>query len=303
MGRVSLAALLLAGGAVIHGATAQEGIAPSRISATISQSLEADTNYDLENDSPGTAYFGDTRLEIGLLRETQTQSFALGLDTALRALDRADEPFEFTLGSPTGGLLDYAVEGPNAEFDTLLQLPADPHRFPGRSRRFRHRRGVAARRPDHGRSRERHPRRALRRGDRRHLGHRIAQQLHAALLRHRYRLFRRRHRPGAAPLRPGHRGLDPAHQPGALDHRGGRILPVRRRQRRRHRPAHLRDRRRPGLRARREPAAARRHRLCRPGAHGDRGRRGGHARRIPARPCAATCSGSATISDWWAMHG
>ncbi len=120
MHRASLAALLLAGGAAIHGATAQEGIAPSRISATISQSLEADTNYDLENDSPGTAYFGDTRLEIGLLRETRTQSFALGLDTALRALDRADEPFEFTLGSPTGGLLDYAVEGPNFAFDTLL---------------------------------------------------------------------------------------------------------------------------------------------------------------------------------------
>lgn len=119
--RASLVALLLASGAVIHGATAQEATAPSRISATISQSFEVDSNYDLDDESPGTSYLGDTRLELGLARETRTQSLELGFDTALRALDQPDEEFEFTLGSPTGAFFDYAVEAPNAEFDSLLR--------------------------------------------------------------------------------------------------------------------------------------------------------------------------------------
>ncbi|WP_424930060.1 hypothetical protein [Amaricoccus tamworthensis] len=92
----------------------------SILTATVSQSIEADSNYNLDEDSPGTTYLGDTRFGLILEQNTQSHDLILGFDTALRALDEADEEFEFTLGSPTGALLDYDFTGPRANFDTLL---------------------------------------------------------------------------------------------------------------------------------------------------------------------------------------
>jgi hypothetical protein len=122
MRRAALAALTLAGAAGIHPAAAQDAVVQSpTLTATISQSAVADSNYDLDDPSPGTTYYGDTRLDLGYLRETPTQQLALGLNTGLRALWQAEEPFEFTLASPTGARLDYAQEGANSTFDALLR--------------------------------------------------------------------------------------------------------------------------------------------------------------------------------------
>lgn len=112
MRRASLAALILAGSAGGSPlAFAQEfGLASSRISATVSQRVEADSNYNLDEDSPGNSYFGDTRLALGLLNETPTQVFTLGLDTGARALWEAEEDFEFTFASPTTARLGYDTE-------------------------------------------------------------------------------------------------------------------------------------------------------------------------------------------------
>lgn len=93
----------------------------SVLSVTVSQSIEADSNYDLDEDSPGTTYLGDTGLDLILEQNTQSHNLLLGFNTALRALDQAGEDFEFTLGSPTGALLDYDYEGPGGTlFDARL---------------------------------------------------------------------------------------------------------------------------------------------------------------------------------------
>ncbi len=209
MRRVSLVALTLAGGAAAQQAAAQDvaAVSESTLTATISQSIEADTNYDLENAPRAPPSFGDTRLELGLARETETQSLCSGLNTGLRALDQADEPFEFMLASPS--------------------RRAARLRGRGRQLRLRHRRGCALasastgfrhlRRPDlhrRGLSTRRAARRrhadqrqhlpaALRPRHRLHQGHQLPERLHALrLLRHRYRLFRRLPRGlRAAPLR------------------------------------------------------------------------------------------------------
>ena len=67
-------------------------------------------NYGLDDPSPGTSYYADTRLLLGLLNETPTQTFALGLDTGLRALWEAEEDFDFTFASPSTATLDYGNE-------------------------------------------------------------------------------------------------------------------------------------------------------------------------------------------------
>jgi opacity protein-like surface antigen len=124
MRRGSLAALLLAGtagGAVLaQAALAQEDL-PARFTARVSERLTADSNYQLDDPSPGTSYYADTRLELGYLNQTPTQTFALGLDTGLRALWEADEPFDFTLASPTSADLDYANEWADGLFDANLR--------------------------------------------------------------------------------------------------------------------------------------------------------------------------------------
>jgi opacity protein-like surface antigen len=88
------------------------------LTATISQSAVADSNYRLDDSSPGTSYYADTRIELGYLNETPTQVFALGLDTGLRALWEAEEDFDFTFASPTTASLGYDQEWAGAELAT-----------------------------------------------------------------------------------------------------------------------------------------------------------------------------------------
>jgi hypothetical protein len=122
MRRASLAALTLAGAAGIHAASAQDAGEDVRtLSATISQSVAADSNYNLDDDSPGTSYLADTRLDIGFLRDTATQTLDFGLNTGLRALWEAEQPFELTLASPTGARLGFAQEWANSNFDARLR--------------------------------------------------------------------------------------------------------------------------------------------------------------------------------------
>jgi hypothetical protein len=84
-----------------------QGFGDTSLRATISQRVEANTNYRLDPDSAGTSYFGDTRLGFDLLRETSTQAFRLGFDTGLRALWEAGEDFEFTFASPSTANVGY----------------------------------------------------------------------------------------------------------------------------------------------------------------------------------------------------
>jgi hypothetical protein len=103
------------------GPAAAQGFGESLLRLTLSQSAEADTNYNLDADSPGTSYFGDTRVGVDLLRETPTQRFALGLDTGLRALWEAEQDFEFTVASPTSANIGYGREWSDAAFDADLR--------------------------------------------------------------------------------------------------------------------------------------------------------------------------------------
>ena len=118
MRRASLAALTLAGLAPIHGA-AQD---VSTLTATVSQSFEVDTNFELDDPSLGTSYFADTRLEMELAQISPGRELGLGVDTGLRALWEAEQPFEFVLASPSGAFLTYLNEGPNTAFDADLEV-------------------------------------------------------------------------------------------------------------------------------------------------------------------------------------
>lgn len=73
--------------------------APPVFTATISQGFTVDSNYDLDDSSPGTTYYADTLVGLGYTRSTETQSVSFGLDTGVRALWQAEEDFEFTLAS------------------------------------------------------------------------------------------------------------------------------------------------------------------------------------------------------------
>lgn len=125
-----LAALALAGGAMANGAAATRAaaqatpadvvVSESTLSATISQSIAADSNYNLDNDSPGTTYYGDTRIGIDLTQTTDTQNLDFSLDTGLRALDQPDEGFEWILASPSSARFAYDQEFANAAFDIDL---------------------------------------------------------------------------------------------------------------------------------------------------------------------------------------
>ena len=143
MRRVHLAALVLAGGAgALTGGEAAFGqviplqgsgvtnpaalsladptAAGKTLSATIAERFEVNDNYNLDDPSPGTSYFADTLLSLGYMNQTDTQSLQLGLDTGLRALWQAQEPFEFTVASPSTASLDYANEWANGLFDIAL---------------------------------------------------------------------------------------------------------------------------------------------------------------------------------------
>lgn len=92
------------------------------LTTTLSQSLVADSNYNLDDPSPGTSYYGDTRVAFDYLRLTATQSLALGLDTGLRALDEAGQSFDFVLASPSTANFAYAQEGADTSFDVGARI-------------------------------------------------------------------------------------------------------------------------------------------------------------------------------------
>ncbi len=117
MRRVLLAALAAA--ATAPAARAQ-GLGDPLLSAAITQSVTADSNYGLDDPNPGTSYYADTRLLLGLVNETPTQTFALGLDTGLRALWEAEQDFDFTFASPSTATLDYGNEWSNGAADVFL---------------------------------------------------------------------------------------------------------------------------------------------------------------------------------------
>jgi hypothetical protein len=100
---------------------APEGSA-SMLSVTISQSVEANTNYRLDQDSPGTSYYGDSRIALDLFKQTETQTFATGIDTGFRPLWEAGEDFDLVAASPSTAYLSYAQEGADTAFDSLFRL-------------------------------------------------------------------------------------------------------------------------------------------------------------------------------------
>lgn len=124
MRRAVLAALTLAGGAALPGGAAAQPagaaepvIAESTLTATISQSLAADTNYDLVPDPAGTTYYGDTRFGLGLLRASETRTLRFLFNSGLRTLDQPDESVEFTVASPSVARVAYDQAFANAAFD------------------------------------------------------------------------------------------------------------------------------------------------------------------------------------------
>lgn len=122
-----LAALAIAGGAVVNGMAAGRAaaqataadvvVSESTLTATISQSFAADTNYNLDEDSPGTTYYGDTRIGLDFIQTTDTQNLNFTLNTGLRALDQPDEDFEWILASPSTARFAYDQDFANAAFD------------------------------------------------------------------------------------------------------------------------------------------------------------------------------------------
>jgi hypothetical protein len=94
------------------GAAWAQAVVPSgpQVSATISQRFEVDSNIDLEESSPGTSTFAETRLALGLLEEGPDRRLQFGFNTGLRALWRADEDFEFVLASPSTATAGFGRE-------------------------------------------------------------------------------------------------------------------------------------------------------------------------------------------------
>ena len=93
----------------------------SSLTAVLSQSFAADTNYNLDDPSPGNTYYADTRVNLGYSSVTDTQTFTLGLDTGLRALWQADQPYDTTFASPSTANLEYQQEWAGAKLDANLE--------------------------------------------------------------------------------------------------------------------------------------------------------------------------------------
>jgi hypothetical protein len=120
--RTPLTLALMAGAAVALGPGPAAGqAADPLLTATVSQRFEVDTNFGLDDPRPGTSYFADTRLALGLLQETPTQTFALGFNTGLRALWEAEEDFEFTVASPSTATATYGQEWATGAIDSLFR--------------------------------------------------------------------------------------------------------------------------------------------------------------------------------------
>lgn len=92
------------------------------LTTTLSQSLVADSNYNLDDPSPGTSYYGDSRVALDYLRQTSTETLALGIDTGLRALDEAGQSFDFVLASPSTANFAYNQEGVDTAFNVGARL-------------------------------------------------------------------------------------------------------------------------------------------------------------------------------------
>lgn len=90
--------------------------------ATVSQSIEANTNYRLDEDSDGTSYYGDTRLALDFLKQTETQTFGAGIDTGFRPLWEAGQDFDVVVASPSTAYLTYDQEGPDTAFDSTFRF-------------------------------------------------------------------------------------------------------------------------------------------------------------------------------------
>lgn len=99
-----------------------EGAPGGVLTTTLSQSLVADSNYNLDDPSPGTSYYGDSRVALDYLKQTSTQTLALGLDTGIRPLDQAGQDFEFVLASPSTANFAFSQEGPNTAFDVGARI-------------------------------------------------------------------------------------------------------------------------------------------------------------------------------------
>lgn len=115
------AALALAAGA----ASAQEG--GQRLSAVLSQSFTADTNFALTDPAEGTSYRSTTTLGLSFTDETRTQRFSLDSDLSLRALRDGDGETDLEATLPSIEL-GYRQEAARARFEAgarYREVPID----------------------------------------------------------------------------------------------------------------------------------------------------------------------------------
>jgi hypothetical protein len=124
----SLAALTLAGIVTVPGprdAAAQElervETDDSVVTARVSQSIEADSNYLLDDESLGTTIFGDTRFEMRLDQNREGRQFSLGFDSGVRLLSQPEDApggsSEVEVASPSTAYLILDQEGPHTAFE------------------------------------------------------------------------------------------------------------------------------------------------------------------------------------------
>ena len=87
------------------------------LTTTISQSAVVDSNYNLDDPSPGTSYYGDTRIDLNYLKLTSTQTLTFGVNTGIRPLWQAGESYDTVVASPSTANIAFSQEGPNTTFD------------------------------------------------------------------------------------------------------------------------------------------------------------------------------------------
>lgn len=100
---------------------AVEDEVPPVFTATVSQGFTVDSNYDLDDVSPGTTTYADTLLDLAYVRSNENQTLSFGLNTGVRALWEAEEDFEFTLSSPSAAEIGYALEGASTAVEAELR--------------------------------------------------------------------------------------------------------------------------------------------------------------------------------------
>jgi hypothetical protein len=120
MTRTSLVTLLLATASSTLAAHGQ-GLTESTITASITQRFEADSNYQLDDSSPGTTFFSDTRLGLDFTKETATQQFNLGANIGARLLWEADQPFDLTYADPAIARMRYSRDWADGNFNGYLR--------------------------------------------------------------------------------------------------------------------------------------------------------------------------------------